>query len=66
VVAFQLGKQDEAFRMLEKALIVKDPDILEFASLPWFNNCRQDPRWERMETRLGLAIPSSRRTRMPN
>jgi adenylate cyclase len=50
-----LGKQEEAFRMLEKALIVKDPDLLLFASLPWFKDYRLDPRWERIEARMGLS-----------
>ncbi len=54
LLEFGLNKQDEALSELEKALMVKDRDLLEFASYPWFKTYRMDPRWNRIEASLGL------------
>src|SRR5207247_9804262 len=52
-VEFAFGRRDEAFRSLQKALTQRDPDLLYFRSLPWFNEYRSDPRWEQIDARLG-------------
>jgi len=57
LIELGLDKLDEAFHILERALIVKDPDILQFVSMPWFKIYQRDYRWERLEARLGLAKP---------
>lgn len=54
MVEFALGRQDEGFRLLEKSLEERDPSLLSFASLPWFENYRRGPRWEKIEAKLGL------------
>lgn len=52
-VEFALGRKDEAFALLQKALSDQDPDLLYFGSLPWFKEYRSDPRWEQIDAKLG-------------
>ncbi len=54
LVQFGIGKSDEAFSMLQRALILKNRDLLEFASLPWFKNYRLDSQWDVIEASLNI------------
>ena len=54
LVELALGRSDEGYRWLEKAIAERDSSLLYFASLPWFEEYRQDPKWEKIEAHIGL------------
>ena len=54
LVELALNRSDEGFRWLEKGLAERDSSLLYFACLPWFEEYRQDPKWEKIEAHIGL------------
>ena len=56
---FALGNTNEAFARLHKALVERDPDLLYFGSLPWFEEYRSDPRWEQIDAKMGISRSAS-------
>src|SRR2546422_2043600 len=54
LVELALNRSDEGFRWLEKGLAERDSSLLYFACLPWFEEYRQDPKWEKIEAHMGL------------
>ena len=53
-VEFGLGRADEGFTWLERALAEKDNTLLNFMTDPVFKKYRRDPRWRRIEEKIGL------------
>jgi len=60
---FALGRRNEAFGRLQKALTEKDPDLFYFGSLPWFKEYQSDPRWEQIDAKLGIPPPGASQPR---
>jgi len=58
LVELALDRSDEGFRWLEKGLVDRDSSLLYFASLPWFEKYRLDPRWEKIDEKIGLRRSS--------
>jgi len=50
-----LGENDQAFRCLEKARDQRDSGLLIIKVDPTFDGLKQDPRFARLETQLGLG-----------
>jgi adenylate cyclase len=53
-VEFALGRPDEGFNWLEKALKERDDCLQDLVSDLWFKQYRSDPRWKRIYARMGL------------
>jgi TolB-like protein/cytochrome c-type biogenesis protein CcmH/NrfG len=51
----RLGKADEAFEWLDRALLERDGGVLEVRVGPWFEPLRADPRWTPLLRRIGLS-----------
>ena len=51
----RLGKADEAFEWLDRAIKERDGGILELRAGPLFQPLRQDPRWVPMLEQIGLS-----------
>jgi adenylate cyclase len=49
------GEIDEAFAWLERAYEARDSGLSNVLSNPWLANLHDDPRWEELITKLGLA-----------
>jgi tetratricopeptide (TPR) repeat protein len=54
-VELAMGRRDEGFRWLEKGLEEKDTYLLYFGSLPWLKQYLADPRWKKIDRRLGIV-----------
>ncbi len=52
---FAVGKNDEAYRWLERAYEERSPDLLYFGMFPWAERFRTDPRWLEIERKMGLS-----------
>jgi hypothetical protein len=55
LVELGLGNRDEGYHWLQKAYDERDGFLLSFASLPWLEQYRSDPRWLEIERKMGLA-----------
>ncbi len=53
-VEFAMGRTEEGFKWLEKALEERDDCIQDLVSDLWFKQYRSDPRWEQIYARMGL------------
>ena len=53
-VEFAMGRTEEGFMWLEKALKEGDDCLLDLVSDLWFKQYRSDPRWKEIYTRMGL------------
>jgi TolB-like protein/cytochrome c-type biogenesis protein CcmH/NrfG len=51
----RLGKANEAFEWLDRALTERDGGVLETRVGPLFQTLRSDPRWEPLLQRIGLS-----------
>ena len=51
----RLGKADEAFKWLERALRERDGGILELRAGPMYQPLREDPRYVPLLRRIGLS-----------
>jgi hypothetical protein len=51
----RLGKADEAFEWLDRALRERDGGVLEVRAGPLFQPLRSDPRWKTFLRRVGLS-----------
>ncbi len=49
------GEMDEAFLWLERAYEARDSGLSGVLNNPWLRNLHDDPRWEELITKLGLA-----------
>lgn len=49
-----IGDKDKAFEWLEKALVIKDPTLVEALYFPDFRSLYKDPRWKDYINRIGL------------
>ena len=49
------GEIDEAFFWLERAYEARDSGLSGVLNNPWLRNLHDDPRWEELITKLGLA-----------
>jgi len=49
------GEIDEAFSWLERAYEERDSGLSGVLNNPWLRNLHDDPRWEELITKLGLA-----------
>jgi tetratricopeptide (TPR) repeat protein len=49
------GEIDEAFAWLEKAYEIKDAAFVDILNSPFLGDLHDDPRWEELITKLGLA-----------
>ena len=54
MVEFALGRTEEGFKWLEKALEERDDCIQDLVSDYWFKQYRSDPRWKQIYARMGL------------
>jgi TolB-like protein len=54
LVKLGLGRDREAFEWLEKARQEHDASLLYFASVPFFERYRSDPRWLEIERKMGF------------
>jgi len=54
-VELAMGRRDEGFRWLEKGVEEKDVNLLYFGNLPWLKKYRSDPRWKKIDRRLGIV-----------
>lgn len=55
LVELGLGNSDEGYHWLQKAYNERDGFLLSFASLPWLQRYRSDPRWLEIERGMGFA-----------
>jgi adenylate cyclase len=53
-VEFAMGRTEEGFKWLEKALEERDDCLLDLVSDPWFKQYRSDPRWKQAHAKIGL------------
>ena len=53
-VEFAMGRTEEGFKWLEKALEERDDCLQDLVSDFWFKQYRSDPRWKRIYARMGL------------
>ena len=53
-VLFGLGKSDEAFEYMDRALEERSAGLFYFRNSPWLEKFRADPRWASLERRMGL------------
>ena len=53
-VLFGLGKSDEAFEYMDRALEERSTGLFYFRNSPWLEKFRADPRWASLERRIGL------------
>ena len=58
MVELALGNAAEGYRWMKKAFEERDGYVLYFASLPWFERYRQDPRWQDIARKMGRPEPS--------
>jgi hypothetical protein len=49
-----LNEKDQAFQWLEKAIEVRDTNIVNLNADPLYKNLRSDPRFEELKTRIGF------------
>ena len=54
IVLFGLGRRDEAFEHLDKALEERSMVLLYLRNFPWFEKIRTDPQWASLEKRIGI------------
>ena len=54
LASFGLGQDKEAYEWLEKACQEHDTSLLYFASVPFFEGYRSDPRWLDIEGKMGF------------
>ncbi len=54
LVKLGLGKDKEAYELLEQACQEHDASLLYFASVPFFDRYRSDPRWLEIEEKMGF------------
>jgi hypothetical protein len=55
LVELGLGNKDEGYHWLQRAYDERDGFLLSFASLPWLQRYRSDPRWLEIERRMDFA-----------
>jgi TolB-like protein len=58
LVELSLGRLDEGYRWLEKSLAERNQALLYFRGMPWFKQYHADPRWNRIEEKIGLRRPN--------
>ena len=56
MVAGGLGELDLAFRLLDEAVKVHDPALLQARVAPMFGELRKDPRFDRLLAQIGLDL----------
>lgn len=49
-----MGKREKTFEWLNRALVIKDPTILEIIYYPTFKKFHQDPRWQELIEDMGV------------
>ena len=57
-VEFAMGRTEEGFKWLEKALKEGDDCLQDLVSDPWFKQFRSDQRWKEIYARMGLPQSS--------
>ncbi|MDV3293253.1 MAG: tetratricopeptide repeat protein [Nitrososphaerales archaeon] len=53
-VLLAMGRTDEGYDWLEKALVERDPGLLYFPAFPWNRPYLNDPRWAEIERKMGI------------
>ena len=56
MVKFGLGKKDEGFQYLDRALEEHDGGLSYFRTFPWLAEYRDDPRWAEIDRKMGLKV----------
>jgi adenylate cyclase len=54
IAELAMGRTEEGFKWLEKALEVKDDCLLDQVSDIWFKQFQEDPRWKSIYDRMGI------------
>ena len=52
------GELDTAFELLDRAILDRDPILIELAVGPQWDSLRSDPRFEQCVARMGLRVPT--------
>ena len=52
------GEPDTAFALLDRAILERDPILVELAVGPQWDSLRADPRFEQCVARMGLRVPA--------
>jgi hypothetical protein len=52
------GELDTAFVLLDRAILDRDPILMELAVGPQWDSLRGDPRFEQCVARMGLRVPT--------
>ena len=52
------GELDTAFGLLDRAILDRDPILIELAVGPQWDSLRGDPRFEQCVARMGLRVPT--------
>jgi hypothetical protein len=52
------GELDTAFAQLDRAILDRDPILIELAVGPQWDSLRGDPRFEQCVARMGLRVPT--------
>ena len=53
------GELDTAFGLLDRAILDRDPILIELAVGPQWDSLRGDPRFEQCVARMGLRVPTA-------
>ncbi|MGD0396596.1 MAG: tetratricopeptide repeat protein [Nitrososphaerales archaeon] len=61
LVKLGLGHDEEGYEWLERALQEHHTSLLYFASVPFFERYRSDPRWHEIERKMGFPRDPDRR-----
>ena len=56
VVYVALGDNDEAFRILEKAVEERSPVLIGLKAIPFLENLHSDPRWQTLLRRMNFPL----------